>query len=189
MKENERDRGCPMGLVCLVSCVLILGIERKEGPMNQITPREFETRRVAVIRARWHAEIVDQCVDSFTELTRSLSNGKTAVDVFDVPGALEIPLHAKLVAETGRYDAILGVAFVVNGGIYRHDFVAGTVLDGMMTVQLATNVPVLSAVLTPHNFHESEEHRRFFFEHFKVKGQEAANACHQILDARASVAA
>lgn len=157
--------------------------------MNQITPREFETRRLAVIRARWHADIVDQCVNSFIEHTQALSNGNAAVDIFDVPGALEIPLHAKLVAETGRYDAILGVAFVVNGGIYRHDFVAGTVLDGMMTVQLQTNVPVLSAVLTPHNFHESAEHHRFFFEHFRVKGEEAANAAHQILGARAAVSA
>ncbi|MDH6232382.1 6,7-dimethyl-8-ribityllumazine synthase [Mesorhizobium soli] len=157
--------------------------------MNQIPPREFETRRLAVIRARWHADIVDECVNSFIENSQALSNGKAVVDIFDVPGALEIPLHAKLVAETGRYDAILGVAFVVNGGIYRHDFVAGTVLDGMMTVQLQTNVPVLSAVLTPHHFHDSEEHHRFFFEHFKVKGQEAANAAHQILGARAAVAA
>ncbi len=157
--------------------------------MNQISPREFETRRVAVIRARWHSEIVDQCVESFVSATQALSNGKTIVEIFDVPGALEIPLHAKLLAETGRYDAILGTAFVVDGGIYRHDFVAGTVLDGMMSVQLATNVPVLSAVLTPHHFHDSEEHRKFFFDHFKVKGSEAANACFQILAARAMIAA
>ncbi|MEI5677865.1 MULTISPECIES: 6,7-dimethyl-8-ribityllumazine synthase [unclassified Mesorhizobium] len=157
--------------------------------MNQISPREFETRRVAVIRARWHSEIVDQCVDSFVSATQALSNGKTVVEVFDVPGALEIPLHAKLLAETGRFDAILGTAFVVDGGIYRHDFVARTVLDGMMNVQLATNVPVLSAVLTPHHFHDSEEHRKFFFDHFKVKGNEAANACFQILNARATIAA
>ncbi|RJG44480.1 MULTISPECIES: 6,7-dimethyl-8-ribityllumazine synthase [unclassified Mesorhizobium] len=157
--------------------------------MNQISPREFETRRVAVIRARWHSEIVDQCVESFVSATQALSNGKTVVEIFDVPGALEIPLHAKLLAETGRFDAILGTAFVVDGGIYRHDFVAGTVLDGMMNVQLATDVPVLSAVLTPHHFHDSEEHRKFFFDHFKVKGNEAANACFHILNARAMIAA
>lgn len=87
-------------------------------------------------------------MNSFVDATQALSNGKTVVDIFDVPGALEIPLHAKTLAETGRYDAILGTAFVVDGGIYRHDFVAGTVLDGLMTVQLQTNVPVLSAVLT-----------------------------------------
>ena len=63
-----------------------------------------------------------------------------------MPGAYEIPLHAKTLAETGRHVAILGTAFVVNGGIYRHDFVASAVIDGMMNVQLATGIPVLSAV-------------------------------------------
>ena len=67
-------------------------------------------------------------------------------------------------------------------------FVAGTVLDGMMRVQLDTDVPVLSAVLTPHNFQESEPLIAFFREHFVVKGTEAANACTQILDARAKLA-
>jgi 6,7-dimethyl-8-ribityllumazine synthase len=56
-------------------------------------------------------------------------------------------------------------------------------------VQLSTGVPVLSAVLTPHNYHDSAEHHRFFFEHFTVKGKEAANGCVQILAARASIAA
>ena len=157
--------------------------------MNQITPKDFDTRRVAVIRARWHAEIVDRCVDAFVAEAAALTGGRLIVDIHDVPGAYEIPLHAKTLAETGRYAAILGCALVVNGGIYRHDFVAGAVLDGMMTVQLSTGVPVLSAVLTPHNFHDSEEHRRFFLEHFVVKGKEAAGACVQILSARELVTA
>ena len=45
-----------------------------------------------------------------------------------------------------------------------------------MQVQLETDVPILSAVLTPKNFHEHDEHRRFFREHFVVKGTEAAQA-------------
>jgi 6,7-dimethyl-8-ribityllumazine synthase len=155
--------------------------------MNQHFSKDHTTRRVAVIRARWHADIVDQCVTAFEAELAAL--GGFAVDVFDVPGAYEIPLHAKTLAETGRYAAILGTAFVVNGGIYRHDFVAGAVLDGMMNVQLATGVPVLSAVLTPHNYHDSAEHHRFFHEHFTVKGKEAAKACVEILAARARIAA
>ncbi|TJV53788.1 MAG: 6,7-dimethyl-8-ribityllumazine synthase [Mesorhizobium sp.] len=155
--------------------------------MNQHFPKDQQTRRVAVIRARWHADIVDQCVTAFeAELA---ARGGFAVEIFDVPGAYEIPLHAKTLAETGRYAAILGTAFVVNGGIYRHDFVASAVIDGMMSVQLATGVPVLSAVLTPHNFHDSAEHHRFFHEHFEVKGKEAAKACVEILAARARIAA
>ena len=157
--------------------------------MNQHSPKDYEIVRVAVIRARWHADIVDQCVTAFEAELAVLGGGRFAVDVFDVPGAYEIPLHAKTLAETRRYAAILGTAFVVNGGIYRHDFVAGAVLDGMMTVQPTTGVPVLSAVLTPHNFHDSDEHHRFFFEHFQVKGKEAANACVQILAAREKIAA
>ncbi|MNG32661.1 6,7-dimethyl-8-ribityllumazine synthase 2 [compost metagenome] len=46
-----------------------------------------------------------------------------------------------------------------------------------MRVQLDTGVPVFSAVLTPHHFHEHEEHRRFFADHFAVKGKEVAQAC------------
>lgn len=156
--------------------------------MNQISPKDFHNARVAVVRARWHADIVDRAVASFGDSIAELSGGRIAVDVHDVPGAYEIPLHAQTLARRGRYGAILGVAFVVNGGIYRHEFVAQAVLDGMMSVQLATGVPVLSAVLTPHNFHEGDEHRRFFLDHFVVKGREAASACVEILRARAAIA-
>ena len=104
--------------------------------MNQHTPKDYETTRIAVIRARWHADIVDQCVQAFEAELAVLGGGRFAVDVFDVPGAYEIPLHAKTLAATGRYAAILGTAFVVNGGIYRHEFVASAVIDGMMNVQL-----------------------------------------------------
>lgn len=141
--------------------------------------------KIAVIRARWHADIVDNCVNAFVAEWENLGGSRTEIDIVDVPGALEIPLHAQTLIRTGRYSAILGCAFVVDGGIYRHDFVAGTVLDGIMRVQLDTGVPVLSAVLTPHNFQESEAHIRFFKDHFMTKGYEAAQACKQILAARA----
>jgi 6,7-dimethyl-8-ribityllumazine synthase len=99
------------------------------------------------------------------------------VECFEVPGAFEIPLHAKLLAKTGRYAAVVAAGFVVDGGIYRHEFVASSVIDALMRVQLETEVPVISAVLTPQAFHEHGEHRKFFSEHFAVKGEEAAHAC------------
>jgi 6,7-dimethyl-8-ribityllumazine synthase len=55
--------------------------------------------------------------------------------------------------------------------------VTTAVIDGIMRVSLDTEIPVLSVILTPQNFHEHEEHSKFFFEHFKVKGREAAAAC------------
>jgi 6,7-dimethyl-8-ribityllumazine synthase len=155
---------------------------------TDMTIASHPTQKIAIIRARWHADIVDQCVNSFVAHWQKLGGNASDVEIFDVPGALEIPLHAQTLAKTGRFSAIIGSAFVVDGGIYRHDFVAGTVLDGMMRVQLDTGVPVLSTVLTPHNFQESEQHIRFFTDHFVVKGVEAANACSQILAARAQLA-
>lgn len=144
--------------------------------------------RVAFVRARWHADIVDRAHAAFVEELGLLDAG-AAVDAYDVPGALEIPLHCKSLAQSGRYDAVVGCAFVVDGGIYRHDFVASTVLDGLMRVGLDTELPVFSVVLTPHHFHESEEHHRFFSDHFVVKGREAARTCLATLSARAALPA
>ena len=98
-----------------------------------------------------------------------------------MPGAYEIPLHAKALAETGKYSGIVAAGLVVDGGIYRHDFVATAVIDGLMRAQMDTGVPVFSAVLTPHHFHANEEHTDFFKAHFIKKGVEAANACVQTI--------
>ena len=59
----------------------------------------------------------------------------------------------------------------------KRNFVAAAVIDGLMRVQLDTEVPVFSVVLTPHAFHEHDAHHGFFRKHMKVKGAEAANAC------------
>ena len=110
----------------------------------------------------------------------------TEVDLFEVTGAFEIPLHAKRLAESGRYRAVVASGLVVDGGIYRHEFVAEAVIDGLMRVQLDTGVPVFSAVLTPHHFHEHADHERFFHDHFQVKGREVAKACTETVVADAA---
>lgn len=133
--------------------------------------------RIAFIQAGWHREIVGQARISFIEELDANGVPATRVDIFDVPGSLEIPLQAKLLAQSGSYDIVVGAGFVIDGGIYRHDFVASAVIDGIMRVQLETQVPVLSIVLTPHRYHEHEEHHEFFMAHFKIKGREAARAC------------
>jgi 6,7-dimethyl-8-ribityllumazine synthase len=131
---------------------------------------------VAFVQSCWHRDIVDQSRISFLKTLKERIP-RTSVRCFEVPGAFEIPLHAKLLAKTGRYAAIVAAGFVVDGGIYRHEFVGSSVIDALMRVQLDTEVPVISLVLTPHTFHEHEEHRTFFRNHFVTKGQEAAAAC------------
>lgn len=127
--------------------------------------------RYAFIKANWHAEIVDQALAGFCELIP-----RDRVDVFDVPGAFEMPLLARDLAQTGRYAAIAAAAFVVDGGIYRHDFVAQAVVDGLMRAGMDSGVPVLSVSLTPHQYQETAHHTAIFRAHFVEKGREAAQA-------------
>jgi len=144
---------------------------------------EQQGGRIAFVQSCWHREIVDQCRDSFLAEVQARGVSADQVDLFEVTGAFEIPLHAKRLAQSGRYRAIVAAGLVVDGGIYRHEFVAEAVIDGLMRVQLDTGVPVFSAVLTPHHFHEHETHRAFFFEHLETKGVEAARACAHTIDA------
>jgi len=136
---------------------------------------------VAFVQANWHKEIVDQGREAFLEAFEAAGGSTDRVNVFDVPGSYEIPLQAKLLAKSGDYAAIVAAGFVVDGGIYRHEFVARAVLNGLMKVQLETEVPIISMVLTPQQFHGHSEHVRFFQEHFKIKGTEAADALVNIL--------
>ncbi|EEX08951.1 6,7-dimethyl-8-ribityllumazine synthase [Ruegeria lacuscaerulensis ITI-1157] len=138
--------------------------------------------RYAFVKANWHADIVDRALDGFLEL---IPAGQ--VDVFDVPGAFEMPLLARDLARTGRYAAVACAAFVVDGGIYRHDFVAQAVVDGLMRAGLETGVPVLSLSLTPHQYQETDHHTAIYRAHFVEKGREAARAALKIVETRAAL--
>ena len=113
----------------------------------------MESLRYAFIKANWHADIVSNALAGFCQLIP-----REQVDVFDVPGAFEMPLLARDLACSGRYAAVAAAAFVVDGGIYRHDFVARAVVDGLMRAGLDSGVPVLSVSLTPHNYRDDRHH-------------------------------
>src|SRR3569623_2478986 len=108
----------------------------------------FRAARLAFVQALWHREIVEQAHVGFLEEMAALGLGPETVELFETPGAFEIPLHAQTLAKSGRYAAVVGAAFVVDGGIYRHDFVAQTVVQALMQVQLSTETPIFSVVLT-----------------------------------------
>ena len=140
--------------------------------------------RYAFVKANWHADIVSRALDGFCEIIPP-----DQVDVFDVPGAFELPLMARDLAATGRYAAVAAAAFVVDGGIYRHDFVAQAVVDGLMRAGLDSGVPVLSVSLTPHQYQETDHHTAIFERHFIEKGREAARAALKITETRAAARA
>jgi len=137
--------------------------------------------RIAIVSSAWHRDIVSNATDAVRAELGRHCDPLIEIDHFEVPGAFEIPLHVSRLARSRRYDAAIACGLVVNGGIYRHEFVASAVIDGLMRVQLDTDTPVFTAVLTPRDFHDHDEHRRFFAEHFVKKGTEAARACIETL--------
>jgi 6,7-dimethyl-8-ribityllumazine synthase len=133
---------------------------------------------IAFIQSCWHKDIVDQFRLSFLQHTEALS---PMVEVIEAPGVVEIPLLTKLAAQTARFDAVVVAGLIVDHGVYRHEFVAQSVMDQIMKIQVDLEVPVIYGILTAQDF-VSEGREAFFFEHFKVKGMEAANACRKTLE-------
>jgi 6,7-dimethyl-8-ribityllumazine synthase len=140
------------------------------------------SKPIAYVQASWHTDITDPCKHAFVAAVTKRGYRASDIEFFSAPGSLEIPLMAKKLAKTGRYAAVCASGLVVDGGIYRHDFVAQAVLQGIVQTSLDTEVPVLSAVLTPHQFHDHAVHEAFFKDHMRTKGEELAEACLSIIE-------
>lgn len=175
MKENGW-----ISLPLLACCPRVIALGEVSLP-KEIT---LAPTRYAFIKANWHSKIVNRALEGFCELIPS-----EQVDVYDVPGAFEMPLLARDLAASGRYAAVAAAALVVDGGIYRHDFVAQAVVDGLMRAGMDTGIPVLSVSLTPHHFQETDHHKQIYSAHFVEKGREAARAALMIGKVRLSLVA
>ena len=139
-------------------------------------PRFAKPQRVAFVQSSWHRDVVGEARIAFLTEIEARHIPRDKVDIFEVPGSFEIPLHVQLLAKTRRYTAIVAAGLVIDGGVY-DEFIADTVIRALMDVQLRTEVPVFSAVLTTRQFHETQAHVEFFRRHFATKGAEVAAAC------------
>ena len=136
--------------------------------------------KIAFIQSCWHKPTVDQFKLGFSRRINELQQDQVEIDYFEAPGVVEIPLMAKLCAKKQSYDAIVVTGLIVDHGVYRHEFVAQSVMDSIMAVQMQLEVPIIYGILTAQDF-MSEGRDQFYFDHFSVKGEESANACSQTL--------
>ncbi|HVD84507.1 MAG TPA: 6,7-dimethyl-8-ribityllumazine synthase [Bradyrhizobium sp.] len=146
--------------------------EANDRPADRVHPRFTKPQRVAFVQSAWHREVIEQCRLAFLAEIEERGIERARIDLFEVPGSFEIPLHVQLLAKTRRYTAIVAAGLVVDD-----EYIAETVIRALMDVQLRTEVPVFSAVLTPQQFHETAAHFDFFRKHFATKGIEVAEAC------------
>ena len=134
-------------------------------------PRFAKPQRVAFVQSAWHREVVAGCREAFLAEIEARHIARASIDVFEVPGSFEIPLHVQLLAKTRRYTAIVAAGLVIDD-----EYIAETVIRALMDVQLRTEIPVFSAVVTPQQFRETAD-ADFLRQHFAAKGTGVAEAC------------
>ena len=106
--------------------------------------------RVAVVAARFNAKIVDELLAGCVARLAELGVTEPRVSVYRVPGAFELPVAAKALAERGTYRAVVCLGCVIKGDTPHFDFVAGEAARGIQQVAVDTGVPVIFGVLTTH---------------------------------------
>ncbi|HWH94163.1 MAG TPA: 6,7-dimethyl-8-ribityllumazine synthase [Baekduia sp.] len=107
--------------------------------------------RIAVCVARFYGDLAERLIAGARGVLTEAGVADSDVDVFDVPGAYELPLAAKYAAESGRYAGVVCLGAVIRGETSHYDYVCGESARGIQDVQLATGVPCSFGVLTVDN--------------------------------------
>jgi 6,7-dimethyl-8-ribityllumazine synthase len=122
--------------------------------------------RIGVVQARFNASIGDRMRDACLDELARLGVGEDDIELVSVPGALEIPLALRLMAQSDEFDALIAIGCVIRGETYHFELVCNESAAGITRVQLDALVPVANAILTVEN--EAQAEARI------VKGAEAA---------------
>ena len=114
-------------------------------------------KRFALVCARFNHFIVDQlemgAIDTLLRHGASLGD----IAVYRVPGAWELPLAVKRVAETGKFDAVVALGAVIRGSTPHFDYVSAECVKGMAAVQMSSALPVTFGVLTTDTIEQAIE--------------------------------
>jgi 6,7-dimethyl-8-ribityllumazine synthase len=108
--------------------------------------------RYAIVVGRFYEDLAEKLIASARAVFEEAGG---EVDVFDVPGAYELPLGAKYCADTGRYAGVAALGAVIRGETTHYDYVCGECARGLMDVQLQTGVPCGFGVLTVENMEQA----------------------------------
>ena len=113
--------------------------------------------RIGIIAARFNEFITSKLLGGALDTLLRHGVSEDAIDVAWVPGAFEIPLIAKKMASSGRYDAVIALGSVIRGSTSHYDYVCSEVSKGIANVSLETGVPVMFGVLTTENIEQAIE--------------------------------
>jgi 6,7-dimethyl-8-ribityllumazine synthase len=129
--------------------------------MSNITTIEGDfsatTANFALVVSRFNSFIIDSLQGGAIDVLQRHGVPESAITVVKVPGAWELPLVARRLAESGKYDAIIALGAVIRGGTPHFDYVAGECAKGLGQVGLGSNMPVVFGVLTTDTIEQAIE--------------------------------
>ena len=108
----------------------------------------LDGRRFGIVVGRWNSFVVEHLLEGAIDTLKRHGAKDEEIEIIRVPGAFEIPLIAKKLAEGGKYDAIVALGAVIRGGTPHFEFVAGECTKGLSTVSMEFGIPVAFGVLT-----------------------------------------
>jgi 6,7-dimethyl-8-ribityllumazine synthase len=127
------------------------GVNHIEGNLTA------EGRSFGIVASRFNDFVVKALLEGAVEAVRRHGGDAGAVDVAWVPGSYEIPLVARELALSGRYDAVICLGAVIRGATAHFDYVAGGAAGGISDVALQTGVPVIFGVITTESIEQAIE--------------------------------
>jgi 6,7-dimethyl-8-ribityllumazine synthase len=134
--------------------------------------------RIAVIAARFNAQIVDELLSGCTTRLKELGAKDQQVEVFRVPGAFELPVAAKAAARAGRFNAVICLGCVIRGDTPHFDYVAGEAARGIQQVAIEQSLPIIFGVLTTETEQQAKDRTGGSHGH---AGQRAAEAAAEMI--------
>lgn len=135
--------------------------------------------RVAIVQAEWNSEITDKLTEGALEVFRAQKVADDQVDVFKVPGAIELTFAASQLIESSLYDAIIVFGCVIRGGTPHFDYVCQSVTQGVTALNADCDIPVIFGVLTVDELQDAVDRAGGKLGN---KGSEAAEAAIKMVD-------
>ena len=121
----------------------------------EASPRLSSEQRYAICVGNFYADLAERLVKGATDVFAEAGIGSGDIDIFEVPGAFELPLAAHYCATSGRYAGVACLGAVIRGETDHYDFVCSEAARGIQNVQLETGIPCGFGVLTVENMDQA----------------------------------
>lgn len=113
--------------------------------------------RIGIVAARFNEFITSKLLSGALDGLKRHGVAESDIDVAWVPGSFEIPIAAKRMVSTGRYDAVICLGAIIRGSTSHYDLVCNETAKGIAQVSLSSDVPVLFGVITTENIEQAIE--------------------------------